>query len=252
MRSTRSLFLTMVALLALASAARAQESPKELLDRAYKALGGFDKLAKLKATQVKGKGMMYLPVDGKVAEVSFTSDGAAQLPDKFKMTQQFEINGMKTTQVQILVGDKATILLNGSPVPLDDTTRKEMKEQVYFEHVSSLLPLRETTFTLTALEETKVDSKPAVGIKVSSKGHRDMSLYFDKETALPVKATFKALDPISGKEVGNELFFREYKEQDGIKYPAKSLVLQDGKKFMQLEVTDYKALEKLDNSVFNP
>jgi hypothetical protein len=248
MRSTKTLVFSIVGLLAFSPVARTEESPKDLLERAYKAQGGFDKLAKLKATQVKGKGTIYLPV----GEVAFTSEGAAQLPDKFKSTLQFEINGMKITQVQTLIGDKATILLNGNAQELDDNLRKEIKEQVYIEHVTSLVPLRESSFTLTGLGESKVDGQPAVGVKVTSKGHRDVSLYFDKNSALILKAAYQAFDPISGKEVAQEQFYRDYKEQDGTKHPTKSLVNQDGKKFMEIEVTDYKNLDKLDDSVFKP
>lgn len=248
MRSTRATLLTVTGILAMSGAARAQESPKDLLERAYKAQGGYEKIAKLKATLVKGKGIIYLPV----AEVSFTSEGASQFPDKFKSTLQFEINGMKVTQVQTLLGDKVTITINGNPQELDDNMKKEIKEQVYVEHVTSLIPLRESSFTLTALGESKVDGKPALGVKVASKGHRDVTIYFDKDTALILKAAYQAYDPLTMKEVAQEQFYRDYKDQAGIKYPTKSLVNQDGKKFMEIEVTDYKALEKLDDSAFKP
>lgn len=248
MRAVRGFVFTITGMLALATAVQAQESPKDLLERAYKAQGGYDKMAKLKATLVKGKGIIYLPV----AEVSFTSEGASQLPDKFKSTLHFEINGMKVTQVQLLVGDKATILVNGNAQEIDDNMKKEIKEQVYVEHVTSLIPLRDSTFTLTALGESKVDGKPALGIKIASKGHRDVNLYFDKETALIVKASYQAYDPLAMKEVSQEQSYSDYKDLAGIKYPTKSLVNQDGKKFMEIEVTEYKGLEKLDDSVFKP
>jgi hypothetical protein len=247
-RTVRSLVFTIACIPALASVARAQESPKDLLERAYKAQGGYEKMAKLKATLVKGKGMIYLPV----AELSFTSEGAAQLPDKFKSTLHFEINGMKVTQVQTMIGDKATIMINGNAQEIDDNLSKEIKEQVYVEHVTSLIPLRDGAFTLTALAESKIDGKPALGIKIASKGHRDVTLYFDKDSALIVKAAYQAFDPIEKKEVAQEQFYRDYKDQAGIKYPTKSLVNQDGKKFMEIEVTEYKGLEKLDDAVFKP
>ena len=248
MRSKRALLLTIVGLLTCSSITRADESPKDLLERAYQALGGFDKLAKFKATQVRGTGIIYLPE----AEISFTMEGAAQLPDKFKNTLKCEINGMKITTIQTLVGDKATSLLNGNPQELDDTIRKEMKEQVYLEHVTSLLPLREPRFTLTSLGESTIDGQPALGIKIESKDHREVSIYFDKKTALVAKAAYKGLDPITMKEVSREQFYRDYKEQGESKYAAKSQINQDGKKYMVLELTEYKAFEKLDNAVFNP
>jgi hypothetical protein len=105
---------------------------------------------------------------------------------------------------------------------------------------------------LTALGESTVEGQPALGIKVVSKGHGDVSLYFDKKTALLVKAVYQSFDALAKKDVARENIYQDYTEQDGIKYAKKSLVFQEGKKFMQLEVTEYKALEKLDNSVFNP
>ena len=248
MRSTNALILSLGALLLQAQIGRSDESAKDLLERAYKAQGGYEKLNKLKATLAKGKGIMYLPG----AEVSFTSEGAAQLPDKFKSVLQFEINGMKVTQVQMLIGDKATILVNGTPQELSQKLANEMREQVYVEEVSSLVPLKDAKFTLTLVGESKVDGKAALGLKVSSKGRRDVSLYFDKETALVVKTAYSAYDAIADKEVAQEQTYRDFKEQDGIKYPTKSMVSQDGKKFMEIEMVEYKCLEKLDNSAFKP
>ena len=239
--------LALCALVALTATVRSDESPKDLLERAYKAQGGFDKLAKLKATLVKAKGTMYLPV----AEISFTSEGAAQLPNKFKSVLRFEVNGMKVTNVQMLVGDKASIIINGNPQELTEKMVKEMKEEVYVEYVTSLLPLREAGFTLTALPESKVNGQPALGLKIASKGHRDVELYFDKKTAQVVKAAYKAYDPNSDKDVSQEQIYTDYKTVDGNSYPAKSLVMQDGKKFMELE-TEYKSLDKLDDSAFKP
>lgn len=248
MRCRRALSLAMVGLLALSSIARSDENPKELLERAYKAEGGYELMAKFKATQSKGKGIIYFPI----AEVSFTSESAAQFPDKYKVSLHLEINGAKITRVQTLIGDKVMTLLNGQQEEIDDKTSKEIKEQVYVERVTSLLPLREPGFTLTSLGESKVDGKPALGLKVASKGHREVSLYFDKETALVVKVESKVYDPLAMKEVVQEQFYRDYVTQDGLKYPTKSLVTQDGKKFMVLEVTENKNLEKLDDSVFKP
>jgi hypothetical protein len=159
---------------------------------------------------------------------------------------------MKVTQVQMLIGDKATILVNGNAQEISDKLSKEIKEQVYVEEVTSLLPLKDKAYTLTMLEESQVDGQPALGLKVSSKGHRDVTLYFDKKSALVVKAAYKAYDAIADKEVAQEQSYKDYKEQDGIKYATKSLVLQDGKKFMQVEVTEYKVMEKLDSAVFKP
>ncbi len=248
MRKARVPGLAIVGLLILSNVAKADESPKDLIERALKAAGGAELMAKFKASVVKGTGTIYLPI----ATVSFTSESAAQLPKKYKSTLHLEINGMKITQVQMLDGDKATMLLNGKPQELDENMTKEFKEQVHVEYVTSLLPLRGTGFKLTSLGESQVDGKPALGIEVASKGYRDVSLYFDKKTALLVKVGCKAYDPLTMKEVDQEQSYRDFKTKDGLKYPTKSQVTQDGKKFMDLEVTENKNLKKLEDSVFQP
>ena len=53
--------------------------------------------------------------------------------------------------------------------------------------IMSVLPLKAKAFTLTPLEPIKVDDRPALGIKVTRKDYPEVTLYFDKETHLPVR-----------------------------------------------------------------
>ena len=69
---------------------------------------------------------------------------------------------------------------------------------------------------------------------------------------LLVKAVYQAYDPNTSKEVAQEQIYRDYKDQDGTKFASKSLVNQDGKKFMEIEITEYKPLDKLPDSAFKP
>ena len=48
--------------------------------------------------------------------------------------------------VEMLIGDKASIIINGNPQELAEKLVKEMKEEVYIEYVTSLLPLRDALF----------------------------------------------------------------------------------------------------------
>ena len=50
-----------------------------------------------------------------------------------------------------------------------------------------LVPLKGKDFKLEAAGEEKVDGKPAAGIKVTGPDQKDFTLYFDKESGLPVK-----------------------------------------------------------------
>lgn len=247
MRKHSVLFGLLVGSLLSAEPCAAQEKPRTIIEAALKAHGGAEKLARVKASQMKGKGTIHV-----LGGIAFSAEGYSQLPDKVKSVLSFEINGMKFSQVQILNGDKASITMNGQDVPIDDKMKAEMKEQLYAERVESLYVLLESGFTLSAAGESMVAGKPALGVKVVSAGHRDVTLYFDKASNMLVKSQSLVYDPMSMKDVQREKLYSDYREQDGIKSPMKLLTIQDGNKFLEIDVTEYKILDKLDDSIFKP
>jgi hypothetical protein len=234
--------------LGLAGTVQAQGEAKTILDKALQAHGGADRLAKYKATQSAGKGT----VDIGGNSVEFTSEDYAQLPDQFKSVVKLQVNGMNITQVQSMNKGKLAITLNGMKLPLTDKLQELFKEEVYAERLATLLPLKDKEYELALAGEVKVDDKPAVGIKVSSKGHKDVNLYFDKENGLLVRMEFRSVDPMTEQEYTRETYFRAYKDANGLKNPTKVLINRDGKKYVEMELTEIKNLEKLDDSVFEP
>jgi hypothetical protein len=134
---------------------------------------------------------------------------------------------------------------------LPEKVLEELKEASYAIKAARLVPLlTDPMYTLSALGEVKVNDKPAVGVKVSSKGHRDISLYFDKDTGLLAKTESRKLDGQTMQEVDEERIVTEYQDVDGQKAAKKLVVNHDGKKFMELEVSDIKFLDKVDDSEF--
>jgi hypothetical protein len=235
--------------LSLAGRAGAQGEAKAIIEKALKAHGGADKIAKLKAAQVAAKGT----IDVNGMNLEFTAESYAQLPNQFKSVMKLKAGGMDFTQVQSMNRDKIVITLNGMEVPLTDKTRDEIKETVYAERVANLIPLiKEKEFQLSLLGEAQVDGRPAVGVKASSKGHKDVNLYFDKESGLLVKTEYRSLDAMSNQEYTREQILKGYKEFNGIQSPTRLVINKDGKKLVEMEVTDVKNLEKLDDSVFEP
>ena len=53
-----------------------------------------------------------------------------------------------------------------------------------------------------------------------------------------------------GAEFGEETFFSEWKEVGGVKLPHKLVVKHDGTVVNEVEVTEYKAVEKIDDAQF--
>ena len=249
MRHTLLPLLSAVLLLG-PSARAADDDIKAILTKAIKAHGGEKAMSKYKATRSKAKGKLVIP---DVGEAEFTQEVSMMLPDKFKESMELDFGGNKVQIVTIANGDKLSIEAAGKEVPLTDGIKGAMKEAQQVMKASGLLPLlRDKGFELSNLGEIKVEGKPAVGIRVSSKGKKDLSLYFDKKTGLLAKVERRAIEPTSGKEYTEERIVLEYNKPNklGIPTPKKVLVKQDGKKFMEAEVTEFTHLEKIEDGEF--
>ncbi len=247
----RSFVCLAAALAVAAGAARADEkdNPKDVIERAVKAAGGEENLAKHKAETFKGKGKFYGGGEG----VDYTGEWNVQRPDKMKVEITTEAGGMKFTFVRVVNGDKVWLKLGDNVEEVDDKDRlAEAREESYANNLTTLLPLvKDKGYELKALGEFQLEGKPALGVKVSSKGHRDVSLYFDKDTGLLVRTETTVKDPMGGdKEILQETTYGDFKEVDGVKHAMKVVIQRDGKKFVEAEVTDFQHRDKIDDAVF--
>lgn len=235
--SIAGLFVFMVA-----AVLRADDSDKTraVVDKALKAIGGEDKLEKLKAQTWKEKGTYYGMGDG----VPYTANYSSQWPGQFRM----EIVGFFTV---VLDGDKGWMKMNDDTTEMNAEQLAEQKESHYAGYVTTLTPLKDKAFTLSPLDEVQVNGRAAEGVKVTHKNHRDVNLFFDKENGLLIKSDQRAKDlENGGKEVLQEAFYSDFKDIDGIKIPMKIVIKRDGKQFVEAEHSDVKLVEKLDKSVF--
>jgi hypothetical protein len=218
----------------------AEDETKAILDKAIKAHGGAEKLAKFQGVKTKAKGTIEV-----AGGITFTSESAFQHPDQFKENVELEVMGNKATVVTVYNGGKGWLAVNGNTTEMDENLLAAMKEQTHFTQLMRWSFLKDKKCEFSLLGESKVNDKPAVGVKASAKGHKDVNLYFDKETGLLAKVERQALDPMSGTEFAEERIIAEYQEVDGLKVAKKVIVNRDGKKFMELEVIEHKPQEKI-------
>jgi hypothetical protein len=245
----RKLFATGVALglvLTLAGFARAQGETQAIIDKAIKAQGGLEKVAKFKAAQMKSKGTINLLGN----DVAITMENAFQWPDKMKSVAQMELMGMPINQTVVANGDKCWIKINDMIVDLPEKILESVKDSLYVERVASMVLLKDKSLEISPLGEAKIDGKDAVGLKASSKGKPDVSLYYDKESGLLLQTENRMLDPMSMQEVTQKRLFKDYKDIDGTKRPSKVVIEKDGTKYIEMEITEMKLLEKLDDNEF--
>ena len=218
-----------------------EQQARAIVERAIEAGGGQEKLSAYKGATWTEEGMYYGGGDG----VPYTGRYAMQYQDKFRMeiTDVFAI---------VLNGDAGWIRVQGQTQPMSAEDVAETKEQTYAGWVTTLVPLQDKRFTLETIGEVTVNGRPAAGVKVSSKDHRDVKLYFDKENHLLVKSegTVKS-DELGGKEVREEVTYSDYRTVDGIKTPMKMQIQRDGQKYVQSEITELKNLKSVDEKHFS-
>lgn len=241
--------LSAVVLVGFAPSARAEDSAKDVLEKAIKAHGGAELLTKNQAGLLKAKGKINV---AGVGDVDFTQEAAFMLPDKFKEAVEISIAGQNISIVTIANGDKISIDAAGNSVEVTDAIKTAIKDATHMIKVARMIaPAREKGYELSLTGESKVEGKAAVGVRVSAKDKKDITLHFDKATHLLAKVEYRSTEPMSGNEINEERIFGEYKKDaEGNMVPHKITVLHDGKKYLDAEITEGKYLEKLPDAEF--
>jgi hypothetical protein len=243
-----ALSLCAAVVVAFAPAARAADEPKDILAKAIKAHGGEDLLTKHKAGQTKTKGTLTLPG---VGDVEFTQEVSYMIPDKFKDSMELKVMGQAINTLTLVNGDKITIEVNGKAIETPDQAKAALKDAGHVMQIARLVPLKDKKYELSIIGEDKVEGKKVVGVRVSAKNEKDVSVYFDKETGLLAKIEYRGTDPATGKEITEERIVMEYsKGKNGVPQPKKIVVKHDGKQFLEAEILEVTTLEKIDESEF--
>jgi hypothetical protein len=167
-----------------------------------------------------------------------------------KMTITMRVQGVKVSVTDAVHGDTQWRQLFGKTQELAKEEVAEIQESRHVDKIAKLGFLKDDTIELVSLPESKIADKAAAGVVVKSKGHKDVKLYFDKESGLLVKVEHISLDLLSGKEVLEELVLSDYQDKDGLKYAMKSTLQRDGKKIMDGKVTELEFVDKMDQAIF--
>lgn len=246
----RRLVLPLVAVaVAFAGAARAEDAEaKKVIDKAIAAHGGAETLAKLKDKSAIIKGKMNINLMGGIdATMEMYAGG-----QKFKQDLKFSIMGMDFNQSVCYDGKEMWIALNGKVI--ETLTGKDLdpiKEVIHAEEMAGLALLGEKGLEFSTIGDSKVGEQEVIGIKVSKKDRKDVSLFFDKKTGLLAKVEARGLDFQTKEEVNDERIMHDYKKLDGILKPTRVTMNRDGKKFIEMEITEQKYVDKLDDNTFD-
>ena len=238
-------------LLAPVRPAAAQETPRTAIERAIKAHGGAERLSQVRADKVRVKGTLIAA--GKPAP--FTAETTVQLPAQYKSVIEVIVEGRKRVLSHQVNGDKVVVTIDGKPEKVDPAALAEVRETMLLDQAVRLVPLlADRNFNLAPLGEDKVNGRTVVGVKVTSRGRKELRMYFDKETGLLIKTEHPLDAPGQAgaprKELRQEELYSEFKDIEGFRRPTKMVVLRDGRKLMEAELVDVKYFAHIDDAEF--
>ena len=177
-----------------------REDALAIIDQAVKAHGGADALAKVRTAVRAGRGTIF---QGEM-KIPFTDEVTLNLPNQWRDSVEIDKKGRFTIAVN---GDKGWQDASGTVTEIGPAGFKELREEIYVLGLETLTPLQKAGYDLAPLPEIKVAGQPAVGVKVSSKGHADAKLYFDGQTHLLVKIEREAQE--AGLKLDKQYLFGE-------------------------------------------
>lgn len=236
---------------AIAPPASADEKADAIINKGIKAIGGEARLAKARATTSKVRGTFVLGENAFEYRIEQTTDGL----DRIRSTFEGDFGGNMSMTVTVIDGGKGWIKEGGMEVR--EMKAEELADRKWgnFQHSAplTLVPLKRKDLKLEteAIGDEKVGDMPAAGVKVTGPDDKDFTIYFDKETGLPIKAVSDEPDPESpGQAFTQETYFSDYKDFGRIKRATKVEIKRDGKTFIKIELLDVKVLGKLDDKTF--
>jgi hypothetical protein len=247
--SMKRMFVALFTTILLTSPARLSwaddKDPQAVIDKAIKALGGEEKLKKAEAASWKTKATVTFMGNDNDLSIESTVQGL----DHYRAEIEGKFGDNEFKGVVVLNGNKGWRVF-GDKMDMDDDSVSNEKRQIYLQVIPArILPLKQKEFKVEMAGEEKVGDKPGVTLKVTAPDGKDFKLTFDKETGLPVKLVADVVG-FGGDEFTQETTYKDYKDFGGIKKATKHESKRNGEAFIKSEITEFKALDKVDAKTF--
>jgi hypothetical protein len=196
--------------------------------------------------RIKSKGKLHIMG----MDLDISQELAIQVPTKFKEVMVLDLQGKEVPVTTVFNGKQGWIKAGDKDVKLSKEILAELNEVGYVMSVTQGLHLKDKSLKLSLLGESRVNDRPAVGLKISKVGKKDINIYFDKATGLTAKVETRKIDQATGQEVTEERIITEYQVKGGRKVAKKVEVKRDGQPLAEVEVLDVEFVDRLDDSEF--
>jgi hypothetical protein len=223
---------------------RAEDKPRAIIEKAIQAVGGLEKVTQPRAVYRKMKGTLWLTDHSPLSAEYYTEKGS-----RSRLALRWQQHRQAMSVLRVSDGTHQWVRYNDVTQELDKETQAQTKKSRYGDRVTSLVPLlKDKSFTLTLLPESKVEGKAALGIKVAAKDQQDILFYFDKVSGVLVKAVHKEFTA-GGKEGGTlTVEYQDYRDEE----PRPGLAEEDALKKARLATDTTSLLNYLRKHILSP
>ncbi len=240
--------LTFAFILAINNASARSDEQAEvrtLIDKAIKASGGEERVAKLKAVTWKTKATARPS-----GEANYSDESSAQGLDQYRADIAVVQGARVGRLIQVVNRDKAWYQMNDKTLDTPKDFLAPRLEIYYLLRLPEmLLPLKAKESKLSPLGEIRIGDRPAIGVRATRAGHADVNIFFDKETGLFAKSEARLKLP-DDREVVVAYLVSDYKDFDGLKHFTRFTVEFEGEVQFDVELSDIRAVGELADGVF--
>jgi zinc protease len=199
------------------------ERGKKLLERAQQAAGGADKLAEVHDfSETVELSTAVMPSGVKITQTNLWA-----APGYFRQESQLPFG-----KIIVYSDGKSGWMSTPQGIrPLPEAQLKQVREELFRNYFQLLLSDRMTGRTVSSPREGVLD--------IGDQAGNSVTLLLDEKTGLPAKETYRSEQPM-GPSADMEETFEEFGQAGEIKAPKKVTINQNGKKFAEITITEYK------------
>jgi hypothetical protein len=180
--------------------------------------------------------------------VKFTDELTMDLPGRYR--HELKLGPQKTPVLAVVNGDRGWQVAGGEAEEMPKARLRELRDEMHVLYLATLAPLRgDERLELELVKGDPVKDRKTAGVKVSCKGRDDVTLHFDAETGMLLKATRPA--EVAGVKGVKEYQYGNYKEFGGARLPTHIAEQTDGRKSLEVRSADYQFPRRLDDKSFD-
>jgi len=206
------------------------QNPKEVIEKCINALGGEEAVMKFSDYHAKGEvklSMRGMELPGKLESIVIGR----------RVWNRIELTFGRETYTMLMAYDGESAWMDRMGTIVDQPSLNYESDS---DHGIPLLIEKDAVFSIA--EEKEIEGRKAFGIDVDFKGKKT-SFFIDKETYTVLEEVYK--DLYFGEKYTKEMLekrarYADYKKVDGIFFPMKITLYQEGKKVMEFQYSEVK------------